>query len=193
MICIYNKILREHYIQFVLSSSPEPKTSRESCDDGDNIVAGGDVIHELLGLHWKWSECIENDQNTLKMIRLHWKWSGCIENDQAAAWGMIFTKSLDGGEYFATGGSLRTRMKGAWKKNFSREWRMPEKKFGDNERVPEEKNFWREWKGSWKILLQGEWQIRSWSRDNEVQKSKMKKLRLKLNYTPLPQPQVIVN
>ena len=39
--------------------------------------------------------------------------SACIENDHVAALGMISTRSLDGGEYFATGGSLRTRMKGA--------------------------------------------------------------------------------
>ena len=32
----------------------------------------------------------------------------------------ISTKSLDGGEYFAIGGSRRTRMKGAWKKSHLR-------------------------------------------------------------------------
>ena len=40
--------------------------------------------------------------------------SAYIENDHVATLlGMMSTKSLDGGEYFATGGSLRTRMKGA--------------------------------------------------------------------------------
>ena len=107
MICIYNKILREHYIQFVLSSSPEPKTSRESCDDGDNIVAGGDVIHELLSLHWKWSGC-------------------SLGNDiyQISRWWGIFChwwESEDAHE-------------GCLKENFCREWRVPERKtFGDNE------------------------------------------------------------